>query len=547
MQELVADIHCIIEATIGRSSEVQLEKPSTVGVPDYVLGDPDRLRGILLNLYTNAAKFTKKGSIALRVRVASKEYRPSPAQVMAQQPWGPYAAGHDTQPGGYQDEPRNVSWGTINSVSRHKAAGLSSVKQTSGSWQLARTDSAPENQPAAAAEASVSSPDQARAHGPGAKAAAHAQVALQRGQHAHNAATAIGSSQSITTPAACEHVAGQALLQHAVEVIDKAADKLQRDAGFGPGGQKQDQAAPSCSCDPLHMVHNDDVQSSKHSSEPSNLQSRGVSQLPEAPVGMKSPQHGGLRKHSVVVSSKVGVHNKSGRLSSSSVLDQPDEASSSGGSSPPQSKAELSDQEDLLDSTLLHAQRDMQESLADETTAEVMRADPPESEESAQQEHELLGTVRSTVGEPTHSDAADLQDLEPLYCCSSDGLSACQPQLRKSFSSPVDVLTEAADKAAAGHRASRQSGGLTATSYNGMSSGKARVKKGVATSVQDLGDGWFDTVAHRKAPTRIESSSSRTSYSSEVSLSTVQSSNDASQQLAPESPFSKAPSPAGQR
>ncbi|KAL0047756.1 hypothetical protein WJX82_011186 [Trebouxia sp. C0006] len=79
-KELVGDIHCIIAATIGKSSEVQLEKPNTNGVPDYVLGDPDRLRGILLNLYTNAAKFTRKGSIALRVRLASKDYRPRPAQ-----------------------------------------------------------------------------------------------------------------------------------------------------------------------------------------------------------------------------------------------------------------------------------------------------------------------------------------------------------------------------------------------------------------------------------------------------------------------------------
>ncbi len=40
-----------------------------------VLGDPDRLRGILLNLYTNAAKFTKRGAIALRVSVTGPNYR----------------------------------------------------------------------------------------------------------------------------------------------------------------------------------------------------------------------------------------------------------------------------------------------------------------------------------------------------------------------------------------------------------------------------------------------------------------------------------------
>jgi signal transduction histidine kinase len=38
-------------------------------------GDPDRLRGILLNLYTNAAKFTRRGAIALRVSVAGPNYR----------------------------------------------------------------------------------------------------------------------------------------------------------------------------------------------------------------------------------------------------------------------------------------------------------------------------------------------------------------------------------------------------------------------------------------------------------------------------------------
>ena len=38
-------------------------------------GDPDRLRGILLNLYTNAAKFTRRGAIALRVSVAGPNFR----------------------------------------------------------------------------------------------------------------------------------------------------------------------------------------------------------------------------------------------------------------------------------------------------------------------------------------------------------------------------------------------------------------------------------------------------------------------------------------
>ena len=77
-QELVDDVHCIIEAMVGRNSSVSLLDPNIKGVPGVVMGDSDRLRGILLNLYTNAAKFTKQGFIGLRVRVVDSKYQPSP-------------------------------------------------------------------------------------------------------------------------------------------------------------------------------------------------------------------------------------------------------------------------------------------------------------------------------------------------------------------------------------------------------------------------------------------------------------------------------------
>ena len=72
LQELLNDVHCIIEAMIGRGSDVALRKPEMYGIPPVLLGDPDRVRGILLNLSTNASKFTKKGHITMKVSVLSR-------------------------------------------------------------------------------------------------------------------------------------------------------------------------------------------------------------------------------------------------------------------------------------------------------------------------------------------------------------------------------------------------------------------------------------------------------------------------------------------
>jgi hypothetical protein len=71
---LVSDVHCIIEAMIGRNGDVGLCEPDLEGVAATVMCDPDRLRGVLLNLYTNAAKFTKQ------VGRTGAPAQPSPAQ-----------------------------------------------------------------------------------------------------------------------------------------------------------------------------------------------------------------------------------------------------------------------------------------------------------------------------------------------------------------------------------------------------------------------------------------------------------------------------------
>ena len=96
LRGLVFDIHCIIEAMLGKSqsskddssiystsssgphSSVVLMEPSlSLSCPEAIICDPDRVRGILLNLYTNAAKFTKTGHICLQVRVVSgSQYTP---------------------------------------------------------------------------------------------------------------------------------------------------------------------------------------------------------------------------------------------------------------------------------------------------------------------------------------------------------------------------------------------------------------------------------------------------------------------------------------
>lgn len=48
--------------------QVRLLPPESETPPTCLMGDPDRLKGVLLNLYSNAAKFTRSGFICVRVR-----------------------------------------------------------------------------------------------------------------------------------------------------------------------------------------------------------------------------------------------------------------------------------------------------------------------------------------------------------------------------------------------------------------------------------------------------------------------------------------------
>lgn len=495
MQDLVGDIHCIIEATIGRSSSVMLEKPNTDGVPEYVLGDPDRLRGILLNLYTNAAKFTKRGSIALRVRVANKEYRPAPEQVIAQQQRGPYARAATSHLYSAEQESQqrnNHSWGSISAASPAKKSAFANRAPP-------RMASAFSQEPAAASEHALTSTSESWKDGPGERAANSARMVLHRGHLAQDASFALKQTHDMATPVQCEHFAGQALLQRTAHVIDNAADKMQADAGVKPPSKPQ-RGHKLPASEPLESVREETSDSgraaNRQTAEPPVSESQDAV---SAQFGKFSEGGQQAARQHAAASAKFS-RSSSGRVSNNSVLDQQDDISSScsGASAPSDSKAPTPDAERPPQA------QDHQEDTAWQNSAD--RAHTTRTRPASQQGRHSGASCNT---ERTQSDS-DITEADIAYRCSSGSFSDYPRPLRKSLSSPAEALHEAAEKAIAAQQAAppsgqrRSLGGLTATSYNGMSSGKATVGKTVATTVQDLGGGWFNTVAHRKAPVLVE-------------------------------------------
>ena len=56
-------------AVTAEQKNIELMSQISPEVPDPVIGDPDRLRQVLLNLLNNAVKFTSAGSVEIRVDV----------------------------------------------------------------------------------------------------------------------------------------------------------------------------------------------------------------------------------------------------------------------------------------------------------------------------------------------------------------------------------------------------------------------------------------------------------------------------------------------
>lgn len=541
VQDLVGDIHCIIEATIGRSSEVMLEKPNTEGVPDHVLGDPDRLRGILLNLYTNAAKFTKRGSIALRVRVASKDYRPCPEQVIKQQQRGPYArhssshhhgnVPHNSNPA-RQHNGEHVSWGSI-SVSPKTRSSFANYEQPRSS----DFNQVPAEATAAAAATGNDSPNQ-----PSAEAANTALQSLRRAYDAKDASDAINQAHDIVTPVANEHIAGQGMLQRTAQVINKASNRLQADAGAEPqGSAKPHRGCKLQTADLLEPVKEDaaDSQLSDHlEAELDMSQSSGVD---SQDADFSAQQSGSLQKQAVG-QQEAGIFMKhgssSGRVSSNSVLDHQDESSSSGGGSPP------SDLQVMAQSIEQQQQPSIGQQGSADAAAEALHT--LQTRPVLCQGGRQGGTPRTIFGERTHSNS-DIADSDTSYRKSSGSFSDHPPPLRKSFSSPAVALHEAAEGAIAGQQSSTSApqscplGSSMATSFNGRSNGRSTKGKGEATAVQDLGGGWFDTVAHRKAPVLVETMRSQQAHQPQGLQAVAEDSSSSKLSSA----FQIPPSPAG--
>lgn len=71
LNEIIEDVLSIMSSNISTSKNIDLVCHIKNDVPSRVIGDPSRLRQILMNLVSNAIKFTEKGEITVEVALIS--------------------------------------------------------------------------------------------------------------------------------------------------------------------------------------------------------------------------------------------------------------------------------------------------------------------------------------------------------------------------------------------------------------------------------------------------------------------------------------------
>lgn len=84
LEEIAFSTNALVKETLAllqaskKNSSVQIVSAIDESLPEYLAGDPTRIRQILLNLMSNALKFTEEGEVGIRVQLASKQPEESP-------------------------------------------------------------------------------------------------------------------------------------------------------------------------------------------------------------------------------------------------------------------------------------------------------------------------------------------------------------------------------------------------------------------------------------------------------------------------------------